>query len=196
MKLLKLMAAAALSLLMASCSESPKQDNITNNPDTAVLKSSDEPSPTAKAGDEWAAVDWNSPVLKYEEVTNKDISVRGSDNYGIYGLGENVLFETGKAAIRKDAENNLKEVAASINKRYANGKVKVYGFTDATGSEDANKPLSRQRAEAVKNWLVSNGNIDAGRIVVYAEGESRPVADNDNAAGREQNRRVEIVARR
>lgn len=194
MKLLKLIPAAALALMMASCSETPKTDNATDHPDTAVLKSNDEPAPTAKAEDAWSAVDWNSPVVKYDEVKNTNISVRGNDNYGIYSLGENVLFETGKADIKKDADANLKEVAASINQHYGSGKVKVYGYTDASGAADANAALSRQRAEAVKNWLASNGNIAADRITMYAEGETHPAASNDDAAGREQNRRVEIAA--
>ncbi len=194
MKLLNLIPAAALAFSIASCTDTPKENNVTNNPDTAVLKSNDEPSPTAKAADAWAAVDWNSPVMKYDEVKNTNISVRGTDNYGIYSLGENVLFETGKADIKKDADANLKEVAASINQHYGNGKVKVYGFTDAKGAADANAALSRQRAEAVKNWLTSNGNIAADRITMYAEGETHPAATNDDAAGREQNRRVEIAA--
>jgi len=194
MKILKLVPIVAIALSMASCTETTKENNVTNNADTAVLKSKEEAAPTAKAEDAWAAVDWNSPVLKYDDVKNKDISVRGNDNYGIYSLGENVLFETGKADIKKGAENNLMEVVSSINQHYGNGKVKVYGYTDATGSADANATLSRQRAEAVKSWLVSNGKMEEGRISMYAEGESHPAATNDNAAGREQNRRVEIAA--
>jgi len=194
MKLLQLVPAAALALMLASCSETPKQDNATNNADTAVLKSNSEPSPTAPAADAWAAVDWNSPVVKYDEVKTTDVTIRGNDQYGLYSLGENVLFETGKATIKSNAANNLKDVAASINQRYGSGKVKVYGYTDATGSADANAALSRERAEAVKTWLVSNGNIAEDRISLYAEGEGHPAANNDNAAGREQNRRVEIAA--
>ena len=194
MKTIKLCFFAALALIATSCSETKKTDNVTNNEDTAVLKSDDKPVGTPKAEDAWAKVDWNSPVVQYDEMKSKDVSVRGNDQYGIYGLGENVLFESGKADIKKSAEANMKQVAASINQRYAGGKVKVYGYTDDKGDDDANKGLSRQRAEAVKNWLSGNGNISADRIVMYAEGEDRPVASNDNAAGRQQNRRVEIVA--
>ncbi len=194
MKLLKLAPIAAFALFFASCTETNKGNNVTNSPDTAVLKSASEPAPTAKASDAWATVDWNSPIVKYDEVKNTNISIRGNDNYGIYSLGENVLFETGKADIKKDAAANLTEVAASINKHYGSGKVKVYGYTDATGAADANATLSRQRAEAVKMWLVSNGNITEDRISMYAEGESHPVASNEAAEGRQQNRRVEIAA--
>lgn len=180
--------------MLSACTETTKTENETNNQDTAVLTSSADPAPTAKAEDAWAAVDWNSPIIKYDEVKSSDVSIRGTDNYGVYGLGENILFETGKANLKSGAESKLKEVATSINQRYGDGKVKVYGYTDATGADDANKALSRERAEAVKTWLVSNGNIADNRISVYAEGESRPAATNENAAGRKQNRRVEIAA--
>ncbi len=188
-------AASALAILLASCSETDKKDNTTNDKDTMVLKNDNaSASPTPRADDAWARVDWNAPVVKYDEVKSREVDVRGNSDYGIYGLGENVLFETGKADIKSGARSNLDQVAASIKAHYDGGKVKVYGFTDAQGASDANAALSRQRAEAVKNYLASNGNIAANRISMYAEGESHPVASNDNAAGREQNRRVEVVA--
>jgi outer membrane protein OmpA-like peptidoglycan-associated protein len=194
MNTLKLCLAAFFAISIASCSETPKTDNVTNDEDTMVMKTDDQPVGTPKAEDAWASVDWNSPVVQYEEVKSKDVDVRGTDRYTIYGLGENVLFESGKADIKKSAAANLSQVAASINQRYAGGKVKVYGYTDDKGSDEANKALSRQRAEAVMSWLTTDGGISAERIVMYAEGEERPVASNDNAAGRQQNRRVEVVA--
>ena len=194
MKAIKFCLAAAFAITIASCSETPKTDNVTGHEDTAVLKEDDRPVGTPTAEDAWASVDWNSPVVQYDEVKSKDVDVRGNDRFTIYGLGENVLFESGKADIKKSATPNLTQVAASINQRYAGGKVKVYGYTDDKGSDAANQALSRQRAEAVMSWLTTAGNISADRIVMYAEGEGRPVASNDNAAGRQQNRRVEIVA--
>lgn len=196
MNTIKLCIGAALALTIASCSSTSQQENVTNDKDTMVLKADDKAAGTPKAEDAWARVDWNSPVLKYEEVKSTDVNVRGNEQYGIYGLGENVLFETGKAEIRPAAMDNLMQVAASVNQRYADGKVKVYGYTDAAGAADANQALSQQRAEAVKSFLSSKGNIAADRISMYAEGESAPVASNENASGREQNRRVEIVAMR
>ncbi len=142
----------------------------------------------------WSNVDFNAPAANYDEVTDKNINVRGNSNYAIYGMGENVLFDEGKATIRSDAEGNLKQITGSIGKRYNGGQVRVYGFTDAQGSAGSNKELAQQRADAVKNWLQNNG-IDASRISVNAIGEAQPVATNSTEAGRQQNRRVEIVAR-
>lgn len=143
---------------------------------------------------DWNGVDFNAPAASYDEITDKAINVRGSGAYGIYGLGENVLFDEGKATIRPDAEANLKQIVSSIDKRYNGGDVRVYGFTDAKGSAGYNEQLAQQRADAVKAWLQRAG-MDAGRISVNAIGEAQPVASNATEEGRQQNRRVEIVAR-
>lgn len=150
---------------------------------------------TAAATGDWNGINWNAPAVSYEEVTDKNITVRGAEGYGIYGLGENVLFDEGKATIRTDAEANLKQIVSSIGKRYNGGDVRVYGFTDAQGAASANKDLAAQRAEAVKTWLQGNG-IDGGHISLNAVGEGQPAASNGTEEGRQQNRRVEIVARK
>lgn len=142
----------------------------------------------------WNSIDFNAPSMSYDEITGKDVDVRGNANYGIYGLGENILFDEGKATLRSDAAANLQQVVSSIDKHYKGGDVRVYGYTDATGSAGANKELAQQRADAVKGWLESNG-IESSKISENAIGEARPVATNSTEAGRQQNRRVEIVAR-
>ena len=144
----------------------------------------------------WNDIDMNAPAAKYDEITNKDITVRGNDNYGIYDIGENILFDEGKSTIRPDAEKNLKQLSASIQKRFAGGDVRIYGYTDAVGSAGNNKQLAEQRAEAVRNWLSANGGMSADHLSVNAVGEAKPIATNATEAGRQQNRRVEIVARK
>lgn len=146
------------------------------------------------AGGGWGDVDFNAPAVNYDEITDKNINVRGNNNYGIYGMGENILFDEGKATIRSDAEANLKQIAGSINKRYNGGEIRVYGFTDAQGSAGSNKELAQQRANAVQSWLQSNG-VSGDRISVHPIGEAQPAASNSTEEGRQQNRRVEIVAR-
>lgn len=143
---------------------------------------------------DWNSVDFNAPVVRYDEITDQNINVRGNNNYGIYSIGESVLFDEGKADIRANAKANLNQIKSSIDKRYQGGEIRVYGYTDSQGSTDANKDLAQRRANAVKDWLQSNG-IDAGRISVNAIGEARPAASNSTEQGRQQNRRVEIVAR-
>jgi outer membrane protein OmpA-like peptidoglycan-associated protein len=109
-------------------------------------------------------------------------------------MGENLLFDTDKATLRPDAEQNLQQIAGSLKQRYAGGQVRIYGHTDARADASYNKELSEQRAEAVKNWLVSNAGVDASRISIQPMGESDPVASNQTKSGQQQNRRVEIVA--
>jgi len=174
-----------------------------NDPDaTAATTTTDSVSTTtantasgAQNEDNWGSVDFNAPAVKYDEVTDKNINVRGNNNYGIYGIGENILFDEGKSTIRSNAEANLRQIVSSIDKRYNGGNVRVYGYTDATGSAGSNKELAEQRAQAVRQWLVSNGNIAENRISVHPIGEAQPVATNSTESGRQQNRRVEIVAK-
>jgi outer membrane protein OmpA-like peptidoglycan-associated protein len=77
------------------------------------------------ASDDWRIIDFNAPAVAYDEITDKNINVRGNNSYGIYGLGENILFDEGKATIRSDAEANLKQIAGSIGKRYNGGEIRV-----------------------------------------------------------------------
>lgn len=191
--LLLLLGVAALIWFFATRNKSDDNAAISTTKDTAVTATTVPASSSANTSD-WDSVDFNAPAANYDEITDKNIDVRGNNNYGIYGLGENILFDEGKAEIRKDAEANLKQVTASISKRFANADVRIYGYTDATGSAGANKELAQQRADAVKTWFQNNG-IEAAHISENAIGEANPVATNSTEAGRKQNRRVEIVAR-
>jgi outer membrane protein OmpA-like peptidoglycan-associated protein len=185
----------ALLIFLARGCNNDDANNVAATTDSATSTVSNTADNTAGAiRDWWDDVDFNAPAAKYDEVTNKDIDVRGNDRYGIYSVNETVLFDEGKSTIRSQAEANLKQIAASIGKRYGSGNVRVYGHTDATGSAGANKELAEQRAEAVRAWLVKNGNVTEGRVSVHPVGESQPVASNATEQGRQQNRRVEIVA--
>ncbi len=140
-------------------------------------------------------IDFNSPNANYDEITDKDISVRGNNGYAIYSLGDNVLFDVDKSTISSDAQSKLKQIASSLGKRYADGEIRIYGHTDATGDASHNKQLSAQRAEAVKNWIIKNANMKEDRITIIAEGESDPVASNATEQEKQKNRSVQIVAK-
>jgi outer membrane protein OmpA-like peptidoglycan-associated protein len=142
----------------------------------------------------WGAVDFNAPQARYEEITDSAVSVRGNDDYSIYGLGENILFATGASTVQAGAENQLKQISSSLEKRFKGASLAVYGNTDSTGNAGENKALGKERAVAVKEWLVANGGIDSGQISVQSKGQSDPVASNSTSKGRQMNRRVEIVA--
>lgn len=196
---------ALIFFLMRGCNNDKGTEGVTDSTSASTSSSTGTTADAAgtgtttdaagATGQAWGDVDFNAPAAAYAEITDKNIDVRGNNNYGIYGLGENILFDEGKNTLRTDAQQNLKQVAASIEQRYKGGGVRVFGYTDAVGSAGYNKELAEQRATAVRDWLVKNGNISEDRITVHPVGEARPVASNSTEQGRQQNRRVEIVAR-
>lgn len=105
-------------------------------------------------------------------------------------LGD-VLFDLDKADL-KPAGLRTVERLAQFMEEYPERRVRVEGYTDSTGAEDYNLRLSERRARAVLDALIQEG-IDSSRIEVEGFGEQYPVASNDSASGRQQNRRVEIV---
>ena len=81
---------------------------------------------------------------------------------------------------------------AQFMRDYPERSVRIEGHTDAAGSDDTNQSLSERRAQAVREALLQRG-LEAPRIGAVGYGEARPIANNETAAGRQQNRRVEIV---
>jgi len=102
-----------------------------------------------------------------------------------------VLFDTGKATLKPGAREKLARVSG-ILVTHPDLKLEIEGHTDSVGSDEYNQGLSERRAESVRSYLVSQ-RIAAQTITTAGFGESRPVATNDNAAGRQRNRRVELV---
>jgi len=105
-------------------------------------------------------------------------------------LKSDILFDTGKADLKPQAKSNLDQMAA-IMKKYPENILAINGYTDNTGSNSVNEALSQRRAQAVKDQLVASG-MPNSVISTYGKGPSNPIADNSSAAGRKQNRRVEI----
>jgi outer membrane protein OmpA-like peptidoglycan-associated protein len=114
-----------------------------------------------------------------------------SDTEVIIRLPGSVLFDFDSDTVRSDAEPVLAEVA-SVLAAYARRPARIEGHTDSIASDAYNLDLSRRRAESVRTWLAAHG-VAAGRLSTAGHGEARPVADNGTAAGRQRNRRVEIV---
>jgi outer membrane protein OmpA-like peptidoglycan-associated protein len=113
-------------------------------------------------------------------------------------LSGDVLFDYDKAVLKPAAEEALKKVAVVLS-QFPESSVTVEGYTDSKGGKAVNLPLSRERAMAVKDWLVKNGNVPSTHITAKGFGEENPVAPNtntdgsDNPAGRALNRRVTII---
>jgi outer membrane protein OmpA-like peptidoglycan-associated protein len=102
-----------------------------------------------------------------------------------------VLFDTGKADLKAMARERLAKVAGILI-AYPDIRVEIDGYTDSTGSLEFNEQLSQQRAESVRNYLSSQG-VNSSTISTQGFGPSQPIASNETAAGRQQNRRVELV---
>ena len=105
----------------------------------------------------------------------------------------NITFATNKAQIQPDFEPVLNSVV-TVLREYDKTVIEVQGYTDSTGSWQYNMTLSENRAQQVANYL-QNGDIIQQRLVVVGKGPSNPIASNNSAEGRAQNRRVEIRLR-
>lgn len=101
-----------------------------------------------------------------------------------------VNFQSNRADLTQPSRDTLDEIAQRLS-AHKDMKVLIEGYTDATGSEQYNRQLGRQRAEAVRDYLVSRG-VDAGSLEVASRGPANPVADNRTAEGRARNRRAEV----
>jgi outer membrane protein OmpA-like peptidoglycan-associated protein len=132
------------------------------------------------------------------EIHSRCVSVLTGKKTTAYLVCTDVLFAFDRADIRPAAQKVLREVAASIRRRFPDGPIQVDGHTDAKGSPTYNQGLSERRANAVARWLTEQGNIDESRLTVRGYGETQPVAANtradgsDNPEGRRKNRRVVV----
>jgi outer membrane protein OmpA-like peptidoglycan-associated protein len=118
------------------------------------------------------------------------LQAQPTDRGLVLTLGD-TLFATGKSELKSGATVNLDRLTAFMNE-YPNRTAAIEGYTDSMGSEEMNQSLSQRRADAVKGYLVGRG-VSSVRLSSSGRGENSPVADNESASGRQQNRRVEVV---
>jgi OmpA-OmpF porin, OOP family len=119
-----------------------------------------------------------------------ELQAKKTDRGMVITLGD-VLFDTNAATLKPGAALTIDRLANFLESN-TDTRILIEGHTDSTGSDAYNEELSRRRAQAVANDLESRG-VDSTRLKVIGRGEGYPVADNSSAAGRQQNRRVEIV---
>ncbi len=137
--------------------------------------------------------------LTAEEEQQGGLDVFDGEQSTTYFADADVLFDFGSAELQPAADEALTEVAASLNERHPSGPILIGGHTDSVGDEAANQALSEARAEAVADWLVGNGGVEAARLEVEGYGETIPIAPNETASGeddpegRRLNRRVVIT---
>ncbi|MET3602741.1 outer membrane protein OmpA-like peptidoglycan-associated protein [Sphaerotilus sulfidivorans] len=116
---------------------------------------------------------------------------RTDDNQLRVNLPGDISFDTGRSNIRPDMAPILSKFAQGLD---GSMNVQITGHTDSQGSDAINNPLSKDRADAVRDYLVAQG-VPATRISTVGRGEHQPIADNATAEGRAKNRRVEIFLR-
>jgi outer membrane protein OmpA-like peptidoglycan-associated protein len=102
-----------------------------------------------------------------------------------------VLFDTGQYTLKPGAREKLAKVAGILI-AYPSLNIEVGGYTDNVGGDDMNQKLSENRAGAVRSYLVEQG-VSTNALTAKGFGNTLPVASNDNSAGRQENRRVELV---
>lgn len=127
------------------------------------------------------------------ELSGSGVGVARQGDNLVLRMPSDVTFASNQSSINPRFNATLDDVAAVLN-RYDQSIVDIVGHADSDGSDEYNLNLSRQRASSVAQYLVSR-NVLADRLYVDGRGESAPIASNDTAAGKAQNRRVEILIR-
>lgn len=126
-----------------------------------------------------------------QDFGNDEIDVINTGSELIVRMPEAILFATDSASLKSQLRSDLFVLADSLN-AYPDTVVTITGHTDNTGAASYNQLLSERRAQSVASVLVSGG-VASGRLNVVGAGESRPIATNQTADGRAQNRRVDIT---
>jgi outer membrane protein OmpA-like peptidoglycan-associated protein len=163
--------------------------DVNGKADQGITAASAADQKAAAAGD--SAQQANQGVARVgNSVTGLQGTVENLDNYKPVA-NTTVLFGTGRSALTKNDEQALDEFAQQIGQQ-KHFIVQVQGYTDSTGSPDYNNQLSRRRADAVIQYLAAKHNVPPYRVYIMGMGEDNPVAQNNTAAGRKKNRRVDV----
>lgn len=125
-----------------------------------------------------------------QQMGGSGVSIVNTGSQLIVTLPEAITFPLNSAQLKSSFVSSLNALARNLD-QYPNTSVEIVGHTDSTGSASYNQQLSERRALSVRSVLL-NAGVSAGRLRAYGQGENNPVASNSTAAGRQQNRRVEI----
>ena len=155
--------------------------------DAALAAASDE-----RRGAEMARADADAARAELETMRAQltELQTKQTERGLVVTLGD-VLFEVDRAAIKPGATRALDQLAAALHSD-ANASITIEGHTDSTGAREYNMDLSTRRMESVRAYLVTHG-VDPAKITGRGLGPDYPVASNATEAGRQQNRRVEVI---
>jgi outer membrane protein OmpA-like peptidoglycan-associated protein len=144
----------------------------------------------AREGEHQANSDKAAMRAQLSEQLNKILETRDSARGLIVSMSD-VLFDTGQYSLKPGAREKLAKVAGILI-AYPGLNIAVGGYTDNVGGDAMNQTLSENRAGSVRGYLVEEG-VSTNSVTAQGFGNSSPVASNDNSAGRQENRRVELV---
>jgi outer membrane protein OmpA-like peptidoglycan-associated protein len=144
---------------------------------------------SANSAAELAAITAAQQAADYQKQIDA-LQAKVTDRGLVLTLGD-VLFSTGRADLKSGSSGNLNKLVAFLDK-YPQRTAAIEGYTDSVGSEGYNQGLSERRADAVRSYLIAQG-VDSSRLSASGKGDRSPVAGNDSAEGRQQNRRVEVI---
>jgi outer membrane protein OmpA-like peptidoglycan-associated protein len=144
----------------------------------------------AQQATQQAETDKAAMRAKLSEQLNSILQTRDTARGLIVSMSD-VLFDTGKFSLKSGAREKLAKVAG-ILLAYPGLNIEVGGYTDNVGGDDMNQTLSENRASSVRDYLVQQG-VSTNSVSAKGFGNTLPVASNDNSAGRQQNRRVELL---
>ena len=201
---------AAAALLLAGCADmSPRQQGTAQGAGIGAVAGAVLSSVTggnagtgaviggalgAVAGNVWSKRQEDRRVALEQATRGTGVEVsRTTDNQLKLNIPNDVSIDVNSAAIRPSMRGVLDPFAANLRDD-VNARVSIVGHTDSTGSEAVNTPLSMDRAQSVRDYLVSRG-VPASHMQTAGRGEREPVADNTYESGRARNRRVEIFLR-
>ncbi len=157
-----------------------------------VAKTAQTEAELTKAREELARRDAanQARVSSMQQELSKLAQTRTSERGFIVTL-PGLFFDSGKSVLKPGARNTLAKIAEQLRMN-PDARIEIEGHTDSVGSDSMNQALSEKRAAAVRDYLASRG-LPGTRIAMAGLGEGSPVASNDTPAGRQQNRRVELV---
>ncbi|MDP2912770.1 MAG: OmpA family protein [Candidatus Omnitrophota bacterium] len=132
-----------------------------------------------------------------QEIRDKQILLQNTSRGLIITMANDILFDSGKAKIKKDAYSTLNKIAAVLNETVPDRDIGVEGHTDNVPIKHSgwksNWELSSTRAASVLHYLIDECGIEPRRLSAIGYGEFRPIDSNDTKSGRGKNRRVEII---
>jgi outer membrane protein OmpA-like peptidoglycan-associated protein len=135
-----------------------------------------------------AKEDTRADLKMHKRPKRGDVEIAGNE----IKIKKQIHFEVDSAKISLDSTGLLEEIADTIVRNPCLKQIEVQGHTDNTGGKEHNKVLSDQRANSVREWLLSH-NVEPGRLIALGYGQERPISPNVTPAGKERNRRVQFI---